>query len=107
MSHFGCIVQEASPAEQRQVALEARLKAHAAEHGVGEATVSWTVAADGYMFTEAKPSTSSIIACLIPGPTTLDQRESFMRGVCDLWSAETGCTDHEIVVSITETGPEA
>lgn len=108
MSHFACIVQEGSTAHERTTELEDRLRAHAVANGLsGESSVSWTVAADGFMFTEAKPSTSSIISCLIPGPTTYTEREAFMRGVCDLWSELTGCTDHEIVVTITETGPEA
>ena len=108
MSHFACIVQADSTADQRRTALEDRLRSHAAAHGLGDQpTFSWTVAAAGFMFTEAAPSTSSIISCLVPGPTEYAERERFMRGVCDLWRAETGATDHEIVVSITETGPEA
>ena len=29
-----------------------------------------------------------------------------MRGVCDIWTEITGCTDHEIVVSVTETATD-
>ena len=70
-------------------------------------TVSWRAVPAGDMFTEGRPSTSSIIACLVPGATTLDLREMYMRGVCDLWTEVTGCTQHEIVVSITEADPES
>ena len=108
MSHFACIVQEDSTAHERRSVLEDRLRSHAAANGLaGEPTFSWTVAADGFMFTEAKQSTSSIVSCHIPGPTTYTEREAFMRAVCTLWGEETGSTDHEIVVTITETGPEA
>ena len=104
MGHFGCLVQEGSAAHERGAELEGRLRTHHADHYPGEeATVSWVAVPSGHMFTEGRPSTSSVIQCRLAHETTLDLRERYMRGVCDLWTEVTGCTDHEIVVSITET----
>ena len=104
MSRFSCVIQEGSTAAAATDVLEQRLRAHHAEHFDGEpASVAFMPVPTGYMFTEGRQSTSSVIACAIAHTTTLDQREAYMRGICDLWSEVTGCTDHEIVVSVSET----
>ena len=103
MSHFSCLIQEHSAAEERSAELEARLRDHHTRHHPGEnATVSWRAVPPGFMFTEGRQSTSSIIQCIVNHETTREERERYMRGVCDLWTEVTGCTDHEIVVSLTE-----
>ena len=103
MSRFSCIIQEGSAADEQRAELEARLTAHHQAFYPGEeVAVGFMAVPDGFMFTEGRPSTSSVIACLLQHETTLDQREPYMRGICDLWSAVTGCTDHEIVVSVTD-----
>lgn len=103
MSHFSCLIQQDSRADAARAELESRLAAHHDAHFPGEqTTVSWRAAEAGYMFTEGRQSTSSVIQCQLNHPTDLALREQYMRGVCDLWTDITGCTDHEIVVSITE-----
>ena len=103
MSKFRCIVQAGSNAEVRGDELERRLRDHHTRHYPAEdATIGWMAIPPGYMFTEGRQSTSSIISCFIDHPTTLDDREKYMRGICDLWTEVTECTDHEIVVSVTE-----
>lgn len=98
------MIQEDSNAAATTDVLEQRLQAHHAEHFDGEASsVAFMTVPTGYMFTEGRQSTSSVIACAIGHSTTLPQREAYMRGICDLWSEITGCTDHEIVVSVSET----
>lgn len=107
MSRFSCIVQADSAAHQRAVDLEHRLTAHHQHHYPGEAvTVTWRPVDAGFMYTEGRQSTSSVISCALRHTTTRDTREVYMRGVCDLWTEITGCTDHEIVVSITEVDPQ-
>lgn len=106
VSHFSCVIQEGSAAESAAEALERQLDDLHRAHFPDESTsVSWRSVPPGYMFTEGRQSTSSIIACVISHDTTLAQREQYMRGVCDLWSETTGCTDHEIVVAITAIDP--
>ncbi|MEM9564757.1 MAG: hypothetical protein AAGA93_19200 [Actinomycetota bacterium] len=104
MSQFRCFIQAGSNAETRSDELERRLHAHHATHYPGEeATVTWLAIPPGHMFTEGRQSTSSVVACLLDHTTTLDAREAYMRGVCDIWTEVTECTDHEVVVSVTET----
>ncbi len=107
MSQFSCVVQAGSAAHRQTAELERRLAEHDARCFPGEqSVVRWVPVEAGYMFTEGRQSTSSVIACDLAHVTTLAEREAFMRGVCDLWSDVTGCTDHEIVVSITETAAQ-
>ena len=101
---FRCIVQAGGNADLRGDELERRLREHHTRYYPDEdAGVGWMAVPPGYMFTEGRQSTSSIISCFVDHETTLDHREAYMRGICDLWTEVTGCTDHEIVVSVTET----
>ncbi|MEM7338476.1 MAG: hypothetical protein AAF467_07515 [Actinomycetota bacterium] len=104
MVAFSCVIQEGSAAHQRGEELERRLRAHHDRHVPGDpVTVSWVPIRATYMFTEGRQSTSSVVSCAIPKATTLEFREAYMRGVCDIWTEVTDCTDHEVVVSISET----
>ena len=104
MSHFSCLIQEHSTAHERSDELERRLAQHHAAHYPGEdASVVFRPVPVGAMFTEGRQSTSSIITCAVAHRTEFEDRERYMRGVCDLWTEITGCTDHEIVVAVTET----
>ena len=103
MSRFSCVIQEHGAAHERTHELEQRLAEHHGQAYPGEsADVTWIVVAPGYMFTEGRPSTSSVISCRIDDETTLSAREAYMRAVCDIWTEVTGCTDHEVVVSLTD-----
>lgn len=103
MSHLSCLVQEHGAAHRRSDQLERRLQAHHTLHFPGDRpSISWRAVAAGFMFTEGRQSTSSIIACTLDHPTTLEVREPYMRGICDLWTELTGCTDHEVVVSVDD-----
>ena len=102
MGRFSCVIQEGSTAAASTDVLEQRLQAHHADHFDGEAsTVAFMAVPTGDMFTEGNQSSSSVIACAI-APTTRPEREAYMRGLCDLWSEATGCTDHESVVAVSE-----
>ena len=103
MSQIRCVIQADSHADERRTELGRRLTEHHANHYPGETTtITWMAIPPGHMFTEGQPSTSSIISCFLDHPTTLDGRATYMRDVCDLWTETTGCTDHEVVVTITE-----
>ena len=107
MSHFSCVVQEGGAAQAAADELERRLDSLHADFYPGESvSVSWRTVPPTFMFTEGRQSTSSIIACVMERETTLEERERYMRGVCDLWTDVTGCTDHEVVVAITPVAPE-
>ncbi len=103
MDHITCLIQAGGPATGREPELERRLRSHHAAHfGGGGTGVSWRSVEPGRMFTAGAPSTTSLVACAIDGSTTRAERERYMRGICDLWTEVTGCTDHEVVVSISE-----
>ncbi|MEM7338465.1 MAG: hypothetical protein AAF467_07460 [Actinomycetota bacterium] len=108
MSRYRCVIQAGSAAAERSNELERRLGEHHAGHYPGEAvSVDWATVPAGYMFTEGRQSTSSIVSCTLDHPTTFASREVYMRGVCDLWTEVTGCTDHEVVVAVAENIPAA
>ena len=107
MNAFSCVVQADSVADRSRAELERRLSAHHASHeGNPDVGFTWRTVPEGFMFTEGRQSTSSIISCDVGRATTLAEREAYMRGVCDVWTDVTGCTDHEIVVAITKIEPE-
>ncbi|MEM8621212.1 MAG: hypothetical protein AAGF73_15945 [Actinomycetota bacterium] len=106
MSTFSCLIQADGIAAASRSELEGRLQTlHATHYPSEQIDVSWRLVPDGYMFTEGRQSTSSVISCRLQYSPTLAERERYMRGVCDLWTDVTGCTDHEIVVAITPAEP--
>ncbi len=108
MNTISCLIQAGSVADERRDVLERRLQqTHVAQCDSAAPDVVWMVIEPGRMFTAAAPSTSSVVACAMGGPTTLEQRETYMRAICGLWTDVTGCTDHEIVVSITESNGDS
>ncbi len=104
--HFSCVIQDGGPAQALAATLAEGLADLHARHYPGEdATVAWQAMPEGWMFTEGRQSTSSIIACVTTHDMTVPQRERYMRDVCDLWTNLTGCTDHEVVVALTDVDP--
>lgn len=104
--HFSCVIQEGGSASSATATLEQGLESVHVGHYPGEpVSVAWRTVPTGWMFTEGSQSTSSIIACVINHETTLVERERYMRDVCDLWTQVTGCTDHEVVVAMTDADP--
>lgn len=102
MSLYTCIIQEGQAAEASIPALEAGLRRIGTAHlGDAEpASITWEIVPPGHMFTEGEPSRSTLVIRAVPADIGLEARESLMRAICDLWTSETGCTDHEVVVSV-------
>ncbi|MEM9034570.1 MAG: hypothetical protein AAGA99_27180 [Actinomycetota bacterium] len=69
--------------------------------------VSWQVIPEGYMFTEGRPSTTSIVSFTLDHTTTLPEREAFLGSVCELFSDLTGCTVNEVLAAITPPTEES
>lgn len=102
MTDVMCVIQEGGPADAARAELEAALAAVHAEHHPGDTVrVGWRPIPQGFMFTEGVQSTSSIVSLGVRRRTELAEREAYMRGVCDVWTRITGCTDHEVVVAVT------
>lgn len=107
MPDYACIIQEGQSAHQKQEALAEGLR-RIGQESFGDdpsaTEISWVVMKKGFAWTTGEPSTSSIVFRSVPVGLPLDQREAFMRKVCDLWEGVTGCSINEIVVT-TWDGP--
>ena len=103
MNAISCLIPAEGTAATCRPQLEQRLRDnHANQRDGAPVDITWRLIEPGSMFTAGSPSTSAVIACTMDGPTTLLERETYLRAICDFWTDITGCTDHEIVVSITE-----
>ena len=102
MSPYTCIIQAGQAAEAKIASLEVGLRRIGEAHlGDAEpASITWEVVPPGHMFTEGEPSRSTLVIRAVPADISLEERRLLMRAICDLWTSETGCTDHEIVVSL-------
>ncbi len=107
MPDYACIIQEGQSAHQKQEALAEALR-RIGQESFGDdpsaTEISLVVMKKGFAWTAGEPSTSSIVVRSVPVGLPLDQREAFMRKVCDLWEGVTGCSINEIVVT-TWDGP--
>jgi hypothetical protein len=99
---YACIIQEGQAADRKQEALEAGLRTIGQEcfgDDPAATAIRWNVLKKGYAWTAGEPSTASLIIRSVPVGLPLDEREAFMRRVCDLWENVTGCSIEEIVVT--------
>lgn len=97
-----CLVQAGqTPDEKRDVLVE-KLKAFSAEAFGEQAEVFWQAITEGDGFTAAEPSTSSIVSVTSPKPLTQEERVPLLRGLCEIWMNETGCSINEVVASIID-----
>ena len=102
MPEYACVIQEGQTADRRRSELAEGLKKIGHEAFGDDPTqtsISWVVVKKGFAWTAGEPSTSSIVVRSVPVGLSLDLREAFMRGVCELWQNVTGCSIHEIVVT--------
>ncbi len=107
MAEYACVIQAGQTAEREQNALAAGLRQIGQEafgDDPSETEISWTVVKQGFAWTAGEPSSSSIVIRSVPEGLALEEREAFMRRVCDLWEDVTGCSTNEIVVT-TWDGP--
>jgi hypothetical protein len=99
---YACIIQEGQAAHRTQQALEEglrRIDQEAFGDDPSMTGIAWVVVKKGFGWTAGEPSTSSIVVRSVPVGLPLEQREAFMRRVCSLWEAVTGCSIDEIVVT--------
>ena len=96
------MIQEGQRADRERPALEEGLRRIGQEafgDDPGATEIRWVVLRKGYAWTAGEPSTSSLIIRSVPVGLPLDDREAFMRRVCDLWESVTGCSIDEVVVT--------
>lgn len=102
MPDYVCMIQNGQPPHQKQPELERGLR-RIAQDFFGDypdaVTFRWTVIDDGFAFTAGAPSKSSIVIRSVPVGFSDNERESYLRSVCDLWVEVAGCTKAEIVAT--------
>ena len=97
MVHVSCMIQEGQSASQKVSELEAGLSALLSDFFGCSAEFDWMTVAEGSGFTEAKPSTSSLVSTTVPEDITQERRIEFLTAVCDMWATTTGCHVNEVV----------
>ena len=102
MDRFACIIQEGQAADEKVAALEVGLRQLGKTFfgdDPAEVGIRWTRQPKGWAWTAGEPSTSSIVVRSVPVGFDDEQREAYLRAVCDLWVEVTGCSVNEIVAT--------
>ncbi len=102
MSHYVCTIQAGQEPERRKEALAEGLKRIGQEFfgdDPEKTEIRWNALAKGFGFTAGELSTSSLVVRSVPVGFPNDERERFLRAVCDLWVETTGCSIEEVVVT--------
>ena len=102
MAEYACIIQEGQNPENKRAELADGLKRIGREmlrDSLAGAEITWITVAQGFGFTAARPSTSSLVVRSVPKGFPDEERDAFMTRVCDLWTEVAGCTTDEIVVT--------
>ncbi|MGD1933363.1 MAG: hypothetical protein ACFB0Z_02455 [Candidatus Phaeomarinobacter sp.] len=97
-----CFIQEGQRADQIQETLKEKLDAFSQRAFNAPAQQMWITVSGGNGFTEAKPSTSSIVSFQSDVPLEQDKRADLLRELCSIWTAETDCSLDEIVATIND-----
>lgn len=96
-----CMFQEGQISENVIVALETGLKNIVVANGISDSpVVNWIEIPCGEGWTAGAPSTSSVVA-LFCQDIEQSQRLKMLNSICDLWTAETGCSINEIIAMVS------
>ena len=97
-----CLVQEGQGPDLQRTSLHELLETFA-ERAFGQpADVHWVAVPAGGGFTDARPSTSSVVSITSAEPVAQDTRTALLKTLCDGWMEETGCSLNEIVAVIND-----
>ena len=102
MTAIMCLVQEGRIEPSTATALKDGLGAIAAKAFGGGPQINWIEVQKGNGFTEAKPSTSSLVSMPSSRPLPQQERIAIMKAICDLWMDKTGCSINEIVAAVSD-----
>lgn len=97
-----CLVQEGQIAPSVGEQLRSSLSALSQKTLGVDAAISWLEVKAGNGFTEAKPSTSSLVSMLANRPLAQAERVRIMQDICDVWMAATDCSINEIVAAVRD-----
>ena len=97
-----CLVQEGGIEPSVGEALKADLTGLVLRVFGDKGEVAWIEIEKGNGFTEAKPSTSSLVSIQANRSMSQEERVSVMKSICDFWMARTGCSINEIVAAVSD-----
>lgn len=97
-----CMVQESQISPETEAALKSKLTAFSDKAFGAPIEIDWIHVPKGGGFTEAKPSTSSIVSMNANKPLDQETRIALLNDICDFWMAETGCSLEEVVAVIRD-----
>lgn len=102
---FQCTMQEGQVDEDTRAVLADGLRA-ISEELLGEPSadvpVSFLDIPAGFGFRGGAPSTTSLVRGAVVGGVTQDVREDAMRRIIDMWTATSGCSVDELVVTVAD-----
>ena len=107
MINCTCIVQAGQSPDQNKEKLQSVLTNFTSTSLGEDAQITWIPVAPGNGFTEAKPSTSSVVSITANRALSATERESLLHALVDLWTSETGCSIDEIVAVIADPTHQA
>lgn len=97
-----CLVQEGQIAAPLSEDLKSSMQQVAADSFGATPDVAWVEVKEGNGFTEAMPSTTSIVSMQATRALQQDERIAVMEAICDAWMSRTGCSINEIVAAVSD-----
>ena len=96
-----CSAHEGGEALKSAKTLNPQLENIYQRHFGGHTSITciWMELPKGQAYIAGYPSTATTVLAPVPDDIHQDQREAFMRSVCDLFQERTGCSINEIIVS--------
>ena len=95
-----CFVQEGQIDPATGEALRGDLSQLSQSALGSEAHINWVEVKNGNGFTEAKPSTSSLVSIQCDRALSKDERMAMMNNICDAWMEKTGCSLNEVIAAV-------
>ena len=102
-----CLVQEGGIDPSVGAALQADLSNLVRQVFGDKGELAWIEVKKGNGFTQAMPSTSSLVSIQANRPLAHDERVSIMKSICDFWMKRTGCSINEIVAAVNDPAGQA
>jgi phenylpyruvate tautomerase PptA (4-oxalocrotonate tautomerase family) len=107
MIEFACVVQEGVISEELRPRLAselARISTSILGGDPNEVDVGFTEIPRGFGFRGGELSTTSLVRGQIPPGCEQETRVELLNRICDMWCELTGCSTHELVVSVRDRG---
>ncbi len=105
MISFNCRIQEGVIPDDLRPTLSselARISAEALGGSAEDVEVEYEVIPHGFGFRGGEISTTSTVRGLLAEPLDQETRVGLLHQLCDMWCEVTGCSIHEVIVSVRD-----